>query len=72
MKQSERLQRERYNELTASQIEFPFRVAVCAWCRPKELGAGLGAVSHGICPRHLRKMRQTLERARSGSRSSRR
>ncbi len=58
----------------ALQIEFPLAVAVCAWCRPRELGAGLGALSHGICPRHLRKMKLELQRppAAPRKRSSRR
>jgi len=47
------------------QNEFPMRVAVCAWCKPKnrgaELGASLGAISHGICPRHLKQLRLELE-----------
>jgi hypothetical protein len=47
-------------ELTAHQTEFPMRVAVCAWCKPKERGEGLGAISHGICLRHLRKVRMDL------------
>ncbi len=38
------------------QIELPLKVAVCAWCRPRELGGGLGAISHGICPRHFRQL----------------
>jgi len=61
-------------EMMAQQIEFPLAVAVCAWCRPGELGAGLGALSHGICPRHLRKMKLNLQRTTAGapSRSSRR
>ena len=46
----------------ARQIEFPLAVAVCAWCRPRELGSGLGAVSHGICPTHLRKLKLSLQR----------
>ena len=49
--------------MMARQIEFPLAVAVCAWCRPRELGSGLGALSHGICPRHLRKMKLELKRA---------
>jgi hypothetical protein len=47
------------------QSELPLRVAVCAWCKPKnrsiDLGAGLGAISHGICPRHLKKLRLELQ-----------
>jgi hypothetical protein len=60
--------------MMAGQIEFPLAVAVCAWCRPGELGAGLEPLSHGICPRHLRKMKRELQR-RTGAapkRSSRR
>ena len=49
-------------QMISQQIEFPLGVAVCAWCRPRELGAGLGALSHGICPRHLRKMKLDLQR----------
>ena len=40
--------------MKASQLEMTIPVAVCAWCKPKELGTGVGTVSHGICPRHLR------------------
>ena len=47
--------------MMARQIEFPLSVAVCAWCRPRELGASLGALSHGICLRHLRKMKLELQ-----------
>ena len=46
------------------QIEFPMRVPVCAWCKPKgrrvDLGTGLGSISHGICPRHLRELKVKL------------
>ena len=48
--------------VNATQIEFPLGVAVCAWCKPDELGEALGAISHGICPRHLRKMKIQLLR----------
>lgn len=41
------------------QIELPLSVAICAWCRP---GAPrTGTVSHGICPRHLRKLQGQLQ-----------
>ena len=47
------------------QSEFPLRVAVCAWCKPKhrnvDLGLSLGSISHGICPRHLKKLRLELQ-----------
>jgi len=46
----------------ARQTEFLLAVAVCAWCRPGELGVGLGVVSHGICPRHFEMMRRRLQR----------
>ncbi len=52
--------------MTARQIEFPLVVAVCAWCRPRELSTGLGALSHGICPRHLRKLKLELRRTADG------
>jgi hypothetical protein len=43
--------------MTASQTEFSLKVAICAWCKPNERGSGLGAISHGICLRHLRKLK---------------
>jgi hypothetical protein len=46
---------------TAGQIEFALPVAVCAWCRPQERGDGLGVISHGICPRHLRKLEREIK-----------
>ena len=48
-------------EGASRQSVFPLRVAVCAWCKPRELGAGVGALSHGICPRHFREMKIKLE-----------
>jgi hypothetical protein len=42
--------------LTACQTEFDLAVVVCAWCKPGSRGPGLTALSHGICPRHLKKM----------------
>ena len=50
----------------AGQTEFPLRVAVCAWCQPMERGATIGALSHGICPRHFREMKIQLQISRSG------
>jgi hypothetical protein len=50
------------------QSEFPLRVAVCAWCEPEDravdLAAGLGAISHAICPCHLKKLRFELQMRR--------
>jgi hypothetical protein len=43
-------------EQAPNQIELPFKVPVCAWCRPGELGDRLGAISHGICPRHFQQL----------------
>ena len=59
--------------MTASQIEFPLAVAVCAWCKPKERGAASGTVSHGICLRHMKKLKLEargllVKRARPGRR----
>jgi hypothetical protein len=36
-------------------------VAVCAWCEPQERGESLGALSHGICPRHFRKLERQVK-----------
>ncbi len=47
--------------MIASQTEFGLSVAVCAWCRPDERGSRLGAVSHGICLRHLRKLKLEVQ-----------
>lgn len=43
--------------MTAAQIEFPLSLAVCAWCKPEERDGRSGAVSHGICPRHLKRLK---------------
>ena len=52
---------ERGSAQAGRQIEFPLDVAVCAWCKPVTPDtSGIAALSHGICPRHLRKMRLTL------------
>jgi len=47
-------------EAGLKQMVFPVAVAVCAWCKPKRGATPLPAVSHGICPRHLRMMRLKL------------
>ena len=56
------------------QSEFPLWVAVCAWCKPKNPGGflrnSLGSTSHGICPRHLKKLRQELQKKKDGGHSS--
>jgi hypothetical protein len=53
------------------QSEFPLRVAVCAWCKPKnrgvDSGGSSGSISHGICPRHLKKIRLELQMKKAGS-----
>ncbi len=57
--------------MNASQTEFPLAVAICAWCKPHERGSGLGALSHGICLRHLRDLKlktQCLLQRRSPAR----
>lgn len=38
------------------QTEFPLTVAVCAWCKPQFKGQA-GTLSHGICLKHLRKLK---------------
>jgi len=56
--------------LVPLQSEFPLRVAVCAWCRPRnrsvDLGTSLDAISHGICPRHMKKFRLELQMKKNG------
>ena len=52
------------------QNEFPLRVAVCAWCKPKNRSADLGAlgsISHGICPRHFKKFMLEMQLKKNGS-----
>jgi len=60
--------------IVSLQIEFQLRVAVCAWCKPKnrgvDLGTGLGSISHGICPRHLRKIQLELQMRKDGGHPS--
>lgn len=46
--------------MIALQTEFRLEIAVCAWCRPHERGTGLGTISHGICPRHLRQLKRRI------------
>jgi hypothetical protein len=52
------------------QSEFPLRVPVCAWCKSKnrsaDPGNSPGPVSHGICPRHLRKLKLELQMRKNG------
>ncbi|HZR18850.1 MAG TPA: hypothetical protein VFE51_16300 [Verrucomicrobiae bacterium] len=47
--------------MTDCQTEFSLSVAVCAWCKPRERGGALGAISHGICLRHLRKLKLEVQ-----------
>lgn len=58
----------RNRDCTPRQIEFELPVAVCAWCQPHGRNPAGQIVSHGICPRHSREMKQELERQRSGRR----
>jgi hypothetical protein len=63
--------------MTGQQIEFPLSVAVCAWCEPVEPGASVGELSHGICLRHLKKLKLQLiprgtQRPRPGASPQRR
>jgi hypothetical protein len=57
-------------DFAASQIEFPMAVPVCAWCEPRKPGVTRPAVTHGICPRHLRQLKletQKIYCSESGS-----
>jgi len=55
--------------MATQQTELPIRVVVCAWCEPWARSSGLGDVSHGICPRHLKKMTQSLPHMPKGQQS---
>jgi hypothetical protein len=60
--------------MIASQTEFSLQVSICAWCKPGDRDSSLGAISHGICLRHLRNLKletQGLLPARAKSRSRR-
>ena len=56
-------------EIVSLQSELPLRVPVCAWCKPKnrseDLGP-LGSISHGICPRHLKKFMLEMQLKKNG------
>jgi hypothetical protein len=47
--------------MIANQLDLSLPVAVCAWCKPEERGDGVGHLSHGICPGHLRKIKLELQ-----------
>ena len=47
--------------MIANQLDLSLPVAVCAWCKPKERGDGIGHLSHGICPWHLQKIKFELQ-----------
>ncbi len=47
--------------MTAQQTEFPLEVAVCAWCKPRNHTQSSGPLSHGICPRHFRKIEREVK-----------
>jgi hypothetical protein len=42
--------------MEAGQLDLSLRVAICAWCEPQPPDGEIGALSHGICPRHFRKL----------------
>jgi hypothetical protein len=53
-------------DLKTEQIELPLRVTVCAWCKPDaRQGMDVGLISHGICPRHLKKLKLSLNQLAS-------
>jgi hypothetical protein len=57
-------------KIVSQQSELPLSVAVCAWCKPKHHGAELGAISHGICPRHLKKLQRELQQMQAAQQST--
>ena len=42
------------------QTEFILPVPVCAWCKPHD-GSDNEALTHGICPRHLREIVREMQ-----------
>lgn len=42
--------------MSGKQIEFGLSVPVCAWCKQVDPAPRSANVSHGICPRHFRKL----------------
>ena len=57
------------------QIDLPMLITVCAWCKPKEPDAVRGSLSHGICPRHLKRLKLearglVVKRSRRGKRTA--
>lgn len=47
--------------MEAGQLDLSLCVAVCAWCKPRVPIGEPGVLSHGICPRHLRKLKLELQ-----------
>ena len=47
--------------MQAGQLDLSLSVAVCAWCKPRVPTGEPGVLSHGICPRHLRKVKFELQ-----------
>lgn len=43
--------------MSPTQIEFPLQTAICAWCKPQDTGHDRAVLSHGICLKHLRKLK---------------
>lgn len=42
--------------METGQLDLSFRIPICAWCEPHPPSGEIGAISHGICPRHFRKV----------------
>jgi len=43
------------------QLDLSLPVAICAWCKPRGPLGEIGSLSHGICPRHLRKFKLEVQ-----------
>ncbi len=44
------------------QSEFPLRIPVCAWCKPRESDTEILSISHGICPRHFQQIKSESQK----------
>jgi hypothetical protein len=42
--------------MQVAQLDLSLRIPICAWCEPRLPGGEIGELSHGICPRHFRKV----------------
>jgi hypothetical protein len=47
--------------MRGAQLDFSLPIAVCAWCQPDPPAGEIGALSHGICLRHLKTLKLSCQ-----------